>query len=85
MKHILGILIETIRMLFTYLNIALIVIFDAVIFAAPMMLIYNFVFASNFQIPKLGYFEFVGAIIFLKLIAVLWKSVHMEAPNDVNK
>jgi hypothetical protein len=80
MKHILGILTQLITMIVSYLTVGIVIIFDALIFAYPILLIYNFVLVTNFGTPELNYVDFVGLIFLFKLIAVLWKSVHMDAP-----
>ena len=80
MKHILGVLTQLISMIVSYITVGIVIVFDALIFAYPILLIYNFVLVTNFGTPELTYIDFVGLIFLFKLLAVLWKSVHMDAP-----
>jgi hypothetical protein len=81
MTHLIGMITQLVSMIATYVTVFLIVSFDSLIFGLPVMWVYNNVFATKFAIPEFTYFEMVLAIFLFKIIAVLWKSVHMDAPE----
>lgn len=81
MNHIFGVFTQFISMIATYVTVFLIVAFDSLIFGYPIMWIYNSILATKFTLPEFTYFEMVLTIFLFKLIAVLWKSVHMDAPE----
>ena len=80
MKHLVEIITQLFTMVVSYITVIIVVAFDALVFAYPILFIYGFVFVNKFNTPVLGYFDFVGLIFLFKLLAVLWKSVHMDAP-----
>lgn len=75
MPHIIGFLVELISTVFRYLSVYLILLFDAIIFAYPVIFINNWILNSVYSVPELNYFQGVGLIFLFKLIAVLWKNV----------
>ena len=86
MKHVMGIFTQLFTMIITYLTVGVVIAFDALIFAYPMLITYDFVLVTKFSTPILTYFDFVGLIFLFKLLAVLWKSVHMDAPvNELSE
>lgn len=80
MKHVIGMITQTLQMAISYITVGIIVIFDAIIFGYPILLIYNYVLATKFGLPVLNYIEMVGLVFLYKLLAVLWKSVHIDPP-----
>ena len=82
MTHVFEVLTQFLTMAVTYVTVLIVVAFDSIIFGYPIMWIYNTIIVSKFSTPEFGYIDTVLLIFLFKIIAVLWKSVHMEAPQD---
>ena len=82
MKHIFGMVTQAIAMGITYITVLLSLVFDAIIFALPILLIYNFTFVMKFSAPELTYIDVVGLVFIIKVLAVLWKSVKVLEPLE---
>ncbi len=82
MKHVFGIISQALDMCVTYVTILLSLVFDAIVFALPILLIYNFTLISKFSVPELNYLDIVGLVFLIKLMAVLWKSVNVNVPQN---
>jgi hypothetical protein len=82
MKHVFGVLTQIITMAISYVTVVIIVAFDSIIFGYPIMWINNTIVVTKFSTPELGYIDTVLLIFLFKLIAVLWKSVHMETEQN---
>lgn len=82
MKHVFGMITQAVGIAVTYITISLSLVFDAIIFALLILLIYNFTFVDKFGAPELTYVDMVGLTFLIKVVAVLWKSVKVAEPFD---
>lgn len=83
MIHIIGIINELLQTIIRYVSIILILVFDAIIFSYPMIIINNNILNNLYNVPELNYLQGVGIIFLYKLFALLWKSVKIEHENNV--
>lgn len=79
MNHILGAFLTLITMVSKYLTVAIIFLFDALVFSYPLMWVNNNVLVENYSIPTLQFLDVVGMIFSFKIITLLWKSVNIAS------
>ena len=83
MKHIGELIIQFILMVWNYIAVLLVLLFDALIFGYFLMLINNNILVRLYSIPIINYFDSIGILFLIKLITLMIKSVNVSGNNNI--
>ena len=66
-----NIISELFKIIGKYIVIYLVIIFDALIFAYPIMLINNYILSKIYLLPIIDYIDVVAILVLVKIIGLL--------------
>lgn len=82
MKYIIQIVFELFKMAIAYISAILIILFDGMLFGGFVMLINNIILVKLYSLPEITYYDGVGILFLIKVIALMIKSITVDNDNN---